>query len=635
MRCPREPTFRLLDARVGWEACPVPELVGFDDEAGVVLAPKNPHEVSPQAVLPFFYPPWLAASPGSREWFLAPPSPACRLLRWQPCDTAFRPWGPAFEGVDAVAVSCHAIAVAQRDAGRVTLLDAVGRQRAHLTVSHPGALAFTPWGELFVASRHRVWRFGPAGDARGHLPGRFHEVVAIRVDSSDRIWIVHRDESGALLLTRLKPPGVRLKRADPTLLPKRMSPTGIRAWSARGFCWSDPGGPVAPCLDRHGAPIAEGSIEPFGLQDRVKEGTLLTLPIDSGEARTVWHRVRVDADVPFGTDLRIAVATIDSPAERIADEDWDEAPPGARDFLCSTPPGRYLRLRLKVRGEGGLTPTIRQVRIDYPRVTSASLLPEVYLEEPRAADFTERFLSLFDAELERLDGAIRGFPALLSVDAAPAEVLSWLGSFLGVAFPSSWDEQRRRAFLREAPALYRARGTPYSLVRTLEIACGVAPALTEPGNPFGAVSRTATLGSTRLFGRNKRRFRIGHSPLGGAKLRSLGNPDADPFLELAHRFIIQFPPGVARSSEERDRLAALVQALKPAHTVATIRFGGSALVVGSASAVGVDTALVPPPAPILGRNTWLSRATVLWPSAGARDPGLTLGWTVTGISTSL
>ncbi|MCP3143388.1 phage tail protein [Pyxidicoccus xibeiensis] len=635
MMCQRQATFRLLDARVGWDldTSEGAQPDGTGDDACLVLAPTHPDEVSEEDVLPWFLPPWLARGPRGCEWLLAPGAGQRRLLRREPGGSAFEPWGPELCRVDAVASDCYRwIALADGVTGEVQLLDAVGRPAARIPVSAPEALALTRGGEVLVAAGHRVWRFGVGGEPRGRLGAMFHRVVSMRVDRQGRIWVVSRDAAGRLRLARFQRTGARLRRADPALLPQVFPPTGVRVWSATGVCWSPKDAPVAPCIGRDGRPLDEEAVAPFGRRERERGGTLVTGALDSGEPRTLWHRVRLDADVPPGTQLLAAVATVDAPTEPVPEDGWFAAPPGALDFLCTAPPGRYLKLKLELRGEDDLTPRVRQVRLDFPRVTSADLLPAVYLEAPRAADFTRRFLAMFDAELERMDTAIQGFPALLSADRAPPEVLSWLGGFLGLAFDASWDAERQRAFLREAPALFRARGTPQGLRRALTLACGAEPALLEPGNPFGAVGRTCVVGATRLHGRNRGRLRLDRSTLGQSTLRSFGNPDADPLREAAYRFTILFPPGVARTGPERQRLEALVQALKPAHTVALVRFGGG-FVVGTSSAVGIDTALLPPPAPVLGTTTRLS-ATVLGPSPQARSMGLRVDAPIVGVTTS-
>jgi len=66
----------------------------------------------------------------------------------------------------------------------------------------------------------------------------------------------------------------------------------------------------------------------------------------------------------------------------ISERDWQDGPAGSFDFLIDQPPGRYLFLRLRLVGCGAATPVVRQVRLDFPRVTSLELLPPVYRGTP-------------------------------------------------------------------------------------------------------------------------------------------------------------------------------------------------------------------------------------------------------------
>jgi phage tail-like protein len=528
----------------------------------------------------------------------------------------------------------------------VLLLDFAGNLRATILVPRPEVVAIAPWGELLVASGGRVLRYGLGGDSRGSIGQRLGRVVGLRagyrrstLSDADpaEIWIVHR-RRGLLFLSCFDRSG-ESHHAQPGRLAHNFNQVGIQSWTRQGFCWTDTGGPVASCLDWSGCPT-RAEIRPFPHRARKREGHLLIEPLDGGDPRTVWHRIRVDADVPIATEVRVQAATVDAPDGTV--HQWQEAPDGKLDFLVLQPPGRYLALQLTLKGDGQVTPRVRQVRVDFPRATSADLLPAVYREEPRAADFTERFTALFDAELERLDRAIEQFPLTLDARATDNAYLPWLGSLIGLAFDDSWTQEKRRRLIAEAPRLFARRGTPWALSRVLEISAGVRPAIAEQRTPFGALPRhkgrgghLARVGETRLFGRNASRLRLDRSLLGQARLRSYGNPDVDPLLEMAYRFSVTFPPTAGRSRRDRMRLEALVEALKPAHTIGRVRFGGSGFVLGPQSSVGIDTALLGPPPPVLGRSTCLSRFTVLWPSARSRGPGLLLDHPVVGVCTAL
>jgi phage tail-like protein len=658
MSCTPAPTFRLLDRLVGWDVAQADaSLGGFDDAEGILLL-APPGELDAADVLPRFLPPRLAQGRARGDWLIAPDERNARLLRlgWRKgcdgaCERRFEPWGPPLRRPIAVAAGTRFVAALDAGAGEVVVLDAAGRIAGRIGVRAPRAVAVTPWGELLVASGRDVLRFGPGGDARGRLHSRpAGRVVAMATDTEERIWVLSRWRTGgrdAWGVAAFRRDGAALLAPTEALLAAALPPTAVAVWGPAGFFWAGDG-PVAPCLSWSGAPLDPASVPAYASAPRAASGSFTTLALDGGEDGTVWHRVRLDADVPVGTRIAVEAATVDDPAEPIPADGWSAQAP-AQDLLLVVPPGRYLRLRLTLAGTGGRTSRLRQVRVDFPRATSADLLPAVYRKERVASDFTDRFLSLFDAELDAVDRVIERFPSLVFPVSAPDAALPWLGQLLGMAFDLELDAPHRRALLLAAPELWRLRGTPRGLSRALELVLGVAPAIVEERLPSGAVARgrcrgpdpvhardaRARLGHTRLFGRRRRRFRLDRSVLGQGALRSYGNPDADPVAAVAYRFSVLFPPGGLDNAHRRERARALVDALRPAHAVATVRFGGHGFVLGTSSAAGVDTCLAPLPAPLLGVTTRLCRATVLWASDAARGGGTRAGAVALGLNPTL
>ena len=392
-------------------------------------------------------------------------------------------------------------------------------------------------------------------------------------------------------------------------------------------------------------PVQEG--DALVLPSGITEAALVTVPLDSGISRCRWHRVRVDADVPPGSALVLQLATTGDDAEAApGPDDWQTVAGPAYDVLVDQPPGRYLVVRMLLgrSDAAGPGPAVRQLRLDFPRATSADLLPAVYREDPTADDFTERFLALFDSVVETLDRATERAPALLDPAGVPDGVLPWLAGLLGLdlgpdpdptpgassggslgsgagpGVPDLGNAQLPPAVLRQliaaAPVLRRRRGTPGGLALALETVLGVRPAILEPAAaPWGAVGRDTRLGEVRLFGRSTARVRLGGPAVlgsrlagaggrGGAPLRSLGDPDDDPLTGTAFRFRVLVPPHPASrtrspaSPGDLARTAAdLVERLSPAHTTATVSLGGLGFTVGERSAVGVDTLLVGPAPP--------------------------------------
>jgi phage tail-like protein len=324
----------------------------------------------------------------------------------------------------------------------------------------------------------------------------------------------------------------------------------------------------------------------------------------------------------------VSVSVVVSEDDRFADSDWQTAPAGVTDFLVDQPPGRHLTLRVRLSGDSAATPVLHRIRLDFPRSTSADLLPAAFRQDPAADDFTERFLALFDASVAEIDQVVERYPALLDATGVPDAALPWLAGLLGLSFEAGWDADTRRKLIAAAPRLYRLRGTPRALKEAICLVFGVTPVIDELAGDrhWAQVRATAApatargLGSVRLFGRSSSRLRLGTSTLGATPLRAFGDPDTDPLTEHAHRFRVLLPSGAA----DEDAVRRLVARQAPAHTRGSVRAGGTGFVVGTRSAVGIDTAFVPLPPPVVG-TARLNHDGVLRPGPHGARQGVTAG----------
>jgi phage tail-like protein len=672
----------------------------FDDTGGLRLAQENLKGGPPDCVaideflpsgilLAYLPPPRLARGCGKCDWYLVNQT---QLLRRDCCTPG---WSSAWtarcdqhllQNAVAVAARGHRVAVADAQAKRIWIWETDGerligsvntenltadrechRPDAGNRITSPGPLSFTPWGELLAADTATsfIWRFGSTGAIRGKLAialpweGLAGCIRNLAVSDDCSIWVVTGRDDSSLALWQGKRGDSVFKKASLAELQKAFKRTGLTAADDNGFCIDQcgpEGVPVSRCFGWNGGPAA-GPISLPPLPNLYLQGQLLTRAIDSGIPRCRWHRVRLHADVPSGTSLEIAVATNepdkagneplpqgDPQQEEGWDKfgagvphhlDWQVAPAGTLDFLINQPPGRLLYVRLRLKGNGQLSPVVRRVQLDFPRVTSLEFLPAVYRDNPEAEDFTERFLALFDAPLYDLDRAIERFPALLDPEGVPADVLPWLGSFLDLVFDPAWNPDLRRRVLRALPELYRLRGTITGLTKTIKLIFDVRPAIQELATErsWGSVAKS---NGRQLFGKSRARFRLNTSALGKAPLRSYGNPDHDPLLAQAFRLRVLIPPLAVNSPTARRSLEQLIVSQKPAHTVATIRFGGEGFILGDKSAVGIDTIFGAPPPPVLGQsgNVRLRRLSVLQPGRRGSASGIRLGETsIVGVQT--
>jgi phage tail-like protein len=648
MSCaPGPPTFRLLDHLVGWNDSDVSQLTDPDDPGGIQLAPLRASGLARGDLLPWLPDPRLAPGCGRCAWYLAAPQRG--LLHRDPCGDGWLPvWSPDCDpglavGAHAIAARGHLLAAATSKAVYVWRRE--GDQLIAVIPGRATALALTPWGELLLArdGSADLSRFDLTGLPRGRivtgLTGHIGALTTGRslTDGGEcTIWAL-TDTGGTWQLWRgdRGSPGA-YQQATLDDLAAAVDQTSLTVATDQGFGLTEPGpdgDPVTLCFTWDGQQLAD-PISPATAALQTT-GQLLTSAIDSGQPRCRWHRVRVDADVPAGTSVVVAVATSEDPTTPpLNPEDWQDAGVASADFLLvDQAPGRYLYLRLQLTGDGTATPVVHRIRLDFPRVTSADQLPAVYIQDPAAGDFTERFLSLFDAAFEEGDRAVERYPALLDPGGVPDEVLPWLGGLLGLVFDPRWDADIRRGLIAAAPRLYQGRGTPGTLTEVIKIVFGVDVAISELATDrnWAVLNQASELGSARLFSRSRTRFRIGGSALSSAPIRSFGDPDYDPLTAQANRIQVGVPPLPGRCGPDLAALRALVESQAPAHTVAEVRPGGLGFVVGVWSTVGVDTALVPLPAPVLeaptgaGQPVTLGRHSVVWPSARGSRAGIRLG----------
>jgi phage tail-like protein len=672
MSCaPQPPTFRLLDARVGWNALEVTNLTGLDQPSGLQLAPAagEPAGLADSDVAPWLPDPRLA--PGSQPcaWYLATPAGLLRRRRctscplctptaesgaaglWEPvwpadCDPGIAP------APTAVAARGHLLAVID---DQVSVWRREGEQLLAVIPGEAAAVALTPRGRVLIvrSGSTDIEQYDLAGRYRGRIttgiPGQ-----VLRLASADHggVWVLSSD-GGALSLWAGPARHGPFTPATVSALAAAVPRTALSGESDAGFCLAGVGPDGLPsCFTWAGDPMP--AEERTG-QPLAPQGILLTGALDSGIPRCRWHRVRVDADLPQGTALSVQVVTTEqtpstpaaaapppAPAD-LSTADWQTAPPDATDFLIEQPPGQYLYLRLTLSGDGTASPVIRQVRLDFPRVTSADLLPAVYRHDPVAEDFIERFLSLFDASLSGLDRVVERYPALLDVQGVPDPVLPWLASLLGLGFEPGWDAKTRRALLGAGPQLIRDRGTPAGLQQVIRTVFGVSPVIEElfRDRAWATVRGTTPLGAGRLFGRSAARFRLGTSALSRAPVRGFGNPDDDAITQHAYRFRVLIPPGPPAAPVDQAALRRLITQQAPAHTIGQIRTGRRGFVVGPGCLVGIDTALEAPEPPVLsapagalGKPVRLSRDSIVWPARQGRRSGIRVGTSsVVGIST--
>ena len=623
-----EPSFRTLDARTGWDAVRVEHLIGVGDPAGLRLGASGTPGAVHVADLAAWLPPARVARIAGFLYVAAPD----RLRVLGPCDDepAEVPLPGGVAHLTAVAAGPGLLAVVDAGAGIIHLLrPGDGRPLGRLR-SHPVLVAVTPWNLLAVVTRdpRSIQLIGLDGATRRRnaLPAPATEIgmvgatlvlAAAAEPGRRRLYALDRHKLAATPMDALPPgPATPLTVGDD------------ESWSIR-----TPAGVLLSfdSLGRPQHPAAEPVAHRFATT-----GTLLTAAIDSGRDEAVWHRVTVDADRPPGTRVEVTVATADTATPDPATPDpaataatgADPLPGPAlptTDALIPDPGHRFLRVRVRLSGDGVATPTVRAIRAEFDVKSSIDALPAVYRADPDAEAFTRRFLALFDASLADLDDVIRQAPLLLHPDGYPDHRLGALARLCGIRPDPSWPPGRLRVLLERWPEIGRRLGTPGALHDAVEAIYQVGVLVEELGRsrPWGALGH-CRLGAVRLFGAAHAPLRLGRGRLGAGRLDPGADPLAPAYGSGAYRCVVHVPAALAAA--DRAGLEALVRAFLPGHVVARIRYAEPRVIVGGGVVVGVDTALGGPPAGVLrdagDRAVVLSRSGPL----GSAGPG---GGTVT------
>jgi phage tail-like protein len=354
-------------------------------------------------------------------------------------------------------------------------------------------------------------------------------------------------------------------------------------------------------------------------------GTWIGGPLDSAVYRCQWHRVVLDLGrLPAGSRLRVSTYT-DARERTSADilslpEDfWSAVPdivgPAAQHLAQSQTPsvadtavmsreGRFLWLRLDLSGNGQGTPTVGGAQVFYPRHSQLELLPAVYSADDAARRFLERFLAVFQTQLEPIEHTIRDMAGLFDPDAATPAMVDALSSWLALPREGDWDAAQRRNLLRAVPRTVTDRGTLAALstyVRAyLENMTGIQladdhfPHLVEgyrERNYLALTGREPVGGRSELWGPGKvARLQLDRfATVGKVRLVTTGDPDRDVFHYYAHRFRVVAPASWVRTAADERMLRRAIEAEKPAHTAYQLALINPGIRLGGQATIGLDT----------------------------------------------
>jgi len=666
---PHDPRFTLLNGRVGWRALdlsPVPTLqpahVRFDGVLTLEAAPGVSRSLlDPSGSFGGLVPPSNVAVAADGTVYLLDAA-SLRLLRFDPCCCEFVEV-PCFGGEGkaprqlksprGIAIIGNELYVCDAGNNRVQVLSLRTFTLKAIWTNPVRAALPNPWMPVSIVSDGRrtvyvadpanlgVHRFTASGKWEGFI-GALGVVHALAVDCADRVYAVVDGQPSAIVLHN----GVKAGSAsDVGALASAFPPLPFVVDAAGRlhfdqFCADG----ESAVFDLAGSLVADGQVTAAPALF-LKSGIYISRALDSRIYRCQWHRVVLTGSFPKGTRVRVSAFTAETelPDEFILDpqvrwetnRDASKLDAGTFDCLVLNKGGRYLWLKRELRGDGQRAPEVSSVAIEFPRISLRRYLPAVFGEEPSAADFTDRFLSIFDTTLRSIETRIDDQAQLFDPRSTPAtavgdsriDFLSWLATWIGITLDRQWPEPRRREWLRRAGALFRMRGTRDGLHRQLLLLLGMDDAYgcccEEPKQVCTPRSRNCAptpapvccpdtpplilehfqlrrwlfLGAGRLgdqaelWGRQiVNRSQLGETAqVGTTKLHTTLDPVRDPFHVHAHAFSVFVPACLVRSDGARRSLTNLLESERPAHTIYTLELVEPRFRIGVQSTIGLNS----------------------------------------------
>lgn len=339
-------------------------------------------------------------------------------------------------------------------------------------------------------------------------------------------------------------------------------------------------------------------------------GVFLGGPFEALDGDTPWYRFSLLADeLPAGTHMQFFTWTAESgvppfaPTTATPFPGWQAAPRDVFEGVIFNQPARKIWIGGVVRSDGGATPSLHQIRLDYGRDTYLEHLPAIYRADPKSRDFLERLLSqsqtaLGDLRREIIDLARLFDPAAASDSGYPSW-LSWLSGWLAWQLDRNWTDAQTRRYLAQAFELYALRGTKEGLRRYLEIYAGVHAYIWEPvlHTTMWSLGSNSTLGFTTMLATGSASGAILDSTalLDGSNLTDPGGPfGAALFEDVAYRFCVQINAGELKRPGALAAVRDVIDREKPAHTVCELCIVQPAMRVGTRARIGVDTVVAGP-----------------------------------------
>ena len=226
--------------------------------------------------------------------------------------------------------------------------------------------------------------------------------------------------------------------------------------------------------------------------DNGENGYYISTSLDSMEAETVWDRTRLKTNIKGESIIRVSFYASDSlyvniPLnakenvevnldEYIKDEsipinkrlnilktisttkDFDNSD----DVLLYSLTGRYMWFSIEVVNYTFNDINIDSIKIEFPRKSFVSYLPEIYQNDSNDA-FLSRFIGIFESIYLDIEEKIDNMPRMFDPMIVDREFLNWMTRWFSLKDSYIWSEDKLRLIVKNAVKLYKVKGTPNAI----------------------------------------------------------------------------------------------------------------------------------------------------------------------------
>ncbi len=240
-----------------------------------------------------------------------------------------------------------------------------------------------------------------------------------------------------------------------------------------------------------------------------ESGIYMSAPFDSMQRGTIWHRLRMDIDLPNTATCKIRAYASDTPEillpslevgkrpridlnEYLSDYsidtnskidlfDYIEAKiyENPKDILLFGLKGRYLWICIEIISYEEEPVSISSMKIEFPQVSFVDYLPEVYRKNSEADSFLSRFIGIFQSMYVDLEDDIDYIALKFDADRTTKDFLSWMSEWLSIKDASVWGEKRLRHLIKESVKIYKMKGTRKAVSKIVQEYAGIEPTIVE------------------------------------------------------------------------------------------------------------------------------------------------------------